>query len=795
MMELNRSPAVATAVFTLALALSGCGGDLDARMAEVRALQDVGQYEASIDELRQVLAIEPDLAEATYRLGVALVQTGEPSRAVWALEKAAEDQEYAIRAALLLASAHFSQHNFEASIRAADRALQVDPDQHAALRIRAKANVGAARFEEALADARRLVEIYPDDYGVQAIYASVLTDVGQLDEARTAHDRLKETALAGSDPSIAHRGCIAPAIFARDQLADETLAGELFDDCTERFPSNAFVIGEAVRFYDRTGDPEKATKLIRRSVEEAPENLSLRSHLGTRLRNRGDFEGAEQVFRDSAESFESAGSWNLLANFYRLQDRPSDALVAIEKVAELSGGGSDRLRFAQADLLIDLGDYARAEEIAATLEEPTYARLLRGRVALDQNDPKRALEYFEQGIRSWPNNAGARYLAGRAALELGDTSRAMSEFRESMRIDNMSTPASESLARLHYEMGDYNDALQIARMAQRRLDVNLPNVLTVVARSFTALGQYDDARQVVEILLARPDTRLTGAEELATIEMAAEGPSAAVASIETSGLDLSAPENDTLLRSWVDAMLAASRGRAALRRLDRIVADHPDQPANHELRGLVLLNLGRDQEAAKALETSIALEPDYAPGHAGLANLSARRNDIAAAVARYDKAFALTPLVSPYAYSAAQLSFASGDLPGAETRLREVVRRFPSHAGARNDLAWLLAEKGEDLDNALALAEDAQRLEPSPEILDTLGWVRFRRGEYPAAVAALEQAVEARNDSASMRYRLGVALSRNGDSERARTELQAALETGNFPESEDARRELAQLAP
>ena len=41
MMELNRSPAVATAVFTLALALSGCGGDLDARMAEVRALQDV----------------------------------------------------------------------------------------------------------------------------------------------------------------------------------------------------------------------------------------------------------------------------------------------------------------------------------------------------------------------------------------------------------------------------------------------------------------------------------------------------------------------------------------------------------------------------------------------------------------------------------------------------------------------------------------------------------------------------------------------------------------------------------
>ena len=124
---------------------SACGGDIEARMAEVRALQDVGQFSASIDELRQILAVSPDLPEATYRLGVALVQTGEPSRAVWALEKATESSDYAIPAALLLASAHFGQHNFEASIRAADKVLELDPDRHAALRIRAQANLGAVR--------------------------------------------------------------------------------------------------------------------------------------------------------------------------------------------------------------------------------------------------------------------------------------------------------------------------------------------------------------------------------------------------------------------------------------------------------------------------------------------------------------------------------------------------------------------------------------------------------------------------------------------------------------------------
>ena len=380
-------------------------------------------------------------------------------------------------------------------------------------------------------------------------------------------------------------------------------------------------------------------------------------------------------------------------------------------------------------------------------------------------------------------------------MELGDTNRAVSELREAMRVDNASTRASELLARVHFDMGQYNEALRIAHLAQRHADVNLPSVLVIVARSFTALGQYDDARQVVEILRERPETRLRGVEELAAVQRAAEGPSAAVASIETSGIDLSKPENGTLLRSWVDGMLASGRNGAALRRLDRIASAHPGEPANAELRGIVLLDLGRGDEATVALEKSIALNPDHAPGHAGLATVAARGNDIPKAIELFDKASSLAPDVSPYSYSAAQLSLSSGDLAGAETRLRDVVRRFPSHAGARNDLSWLLAERGEDLDTALALAEEAQSLDPSPEVLDTLGWVRFKRGEYSAAVAALEQAVEAREDSPSIRYRLGVALSRSGDPERARQELQAAIDNGNFPESEQARAELAQLKP
>ena len=163
----------------LALALSGfgCGSDLESRMAEVRALQDVGQFTESIDQLREILAVSPDLPEANYRLGVALVQTGEQSRAVWALQKASESPDYAVVAGLLLANAHFGIKNMEEAIRAADRVLKIDPNSQVALQLRAKSLLGVHRLEEALADAERLVEFSPDDLHNRVVLATIQMEI------------------------------------------------------------------------------------------------------------------------------------------------------------------------------------------------------------------------------------------------------------------------------------------------------------------------------------------------------------------------------------------------------------------------------------------------------------------------------------------------------------------------------------------------------------------------------------------------------------------------------------------
>jgi tetratricopeptide (TPR) repeat protein len=764
-------------------------------MAEVRALQDVGQFSASIDELREILAIAPELPEATYRLGVALVQTGEPSRAVWALEKAAESPEYAVPASLLLASAHFGSGNYEATVKAADRVLAQDPDRTVALQLRAKGNLGAGRPQDAATDAQRLLELDPDDYAVQVLWATVLTDLGRMDEAKEAHDRIKQMGLDGGDPAVAPRACLAPALFARDQEKDMERAEALYDDCVQRFPTNAFVTSEATRFYDQIREPDKATDVLRRAVEQAPENLSLRSNLADRLRRQGDAEGAEKVLREAAESFKSAGAWNLLASFHRSQEEPEKALEALEKVAELSGGGDDQVRFTQADVLIDLGQLDRAEEIAAKLGQPTYTRLLRGRILLARGDAKGALEHFDQGIRAWPNNAGARFLAGQAALELGDFERAISELREAVRVDNSATEAAHLLLRLHYGRGEYQEAVRFGRVAARRRGARLDDIFVVGARAYAELGAFEDARATVESLAQVKGQEKAAVLELARVERRAAGPERAAAVIAESKLDLLDPANADALDLLAENLAAAGEPDAALARLDAALARRADSAELHRIRGDLLAQAGRDAEAQAAYTRAKELDPKLASAVAGLATLAAKRREMAAAIAGFDEAARLAPGVTSYAYSAAQITLGEGDSADAEARLREIVRRDPGHAGARNDLAWILAERKQDLDYALLLAEEAARIDPSAEMLDTLGFVRLQRGETAAAVLALEQAVQARSSSPSIRYRLGVALSQAGDKDRAREMLQAAIRSGSFPESADAERELARLGP
>jgi len=771
-----------------------CGGSIEQRLDEARALQDAGQFRDSVETLRAILRDAPDNVDANYLLGLALLQSGDPSPAVWPLERASETElaKGEVRAGLLLVTAYLQAQSYDDAVRAADRVLKVDPKRTSVLRMRAEANLDRNKLEDALADTDRLLEIDPDDFQGAMVHGTTLLRLGRRAEAEKAFARVKELGAKSGDPTLAARGWLALAYFYQD--GDLKRAEAEYRACLEAHPTDPVALQLASDFFDAHNRAAEGNRLYRHAIEQAPENLGFRVALANRLAAANDRDGGEKVLREAADSFASPVAWQALAEFQRRNGNLEGAQQSLDKVVELSGGkASDPVLFTQADLLVDLKQLDRAEELSSKIGEQTYRDLIHGRVLLERGDAKGALAAFDSGIRRWPNNPGARYLAGLSAERVGDFDRAVTELREAVRADAKATDASLELGRLYLLRGQPMQSIQFLVGHLQERPTRHPETLVLLARAQAAAGHPEVARDTLTQLAKIPGQAVISAVELASVEAKASGPAAALATLEKGHFDLTAPANEPVLRAEAEQLLSLGKADRALALVDAARAKHPQQASLVELRGTVLARANRTAEARQAFEQALAMDAKSAGALSGLASLTAHAGDVAKAVELYDRAAQSSPDDVTPAYAAAQLVLAQGQQDDAMKRLEEVIRRDPGHASSRNDLAWLLAERGQDLDRALALAQQAEHLKPTPEILDTVGWVHLKRGEAADAEQAFQKAVDASPGTPTYRYHLGLALIQRGDKQRAQAVLRDALGGGPFPEAAAAREELARL--
>ncbi len=787
------SPRLGWAVLGIAALLAACGPGADSRLDEVRSLQESGRFDESIGPLRAILADAPDLPEANHRLGVALVQTGQPDLAVGPLERSAGSGEFAVTSGLLLASAFLSMNAQDDAVRVASKVLEADPQRAAALRIRAQAHLGAGRKAEALADAQKLAAMLPDDAQAAVLLGSILADQGDLAEAEKIFVHVKQLGDASGDRALSARGCLALANFLDKGARDEARAKEAYEGCLAGHPTDPLTLQLAAQFYDTRREYEKATALWQSAAEAAPDNLSFRTMLAERLAATGTVEDGEAVLAEATTEIGTAAAWQVLADFQRRHGRAEAAAGSIERAAEIAGGGDDALRFAQGDLYVELGRVDDAEAIASAITEPAYRELLRGRILLVRGDPAGALEAFSAGIRRWPSNARARYLAAIAARGAGDTERAIGELREAVRVDPTASDAALLLATIYLERGEWANAVQLASLHFEKRDRASTQAFRVAIRAATGAKQYDTARSMLANLAHLKGTETLVLLERAGVERAEKGPSGSLAVLEDAKLDLTQPGHEPVLRAVAEDLLALGQVDRALARIDAAVAAHPDSGSLLELRGAALARAGRPAEARTALEQALEADPQNVRALTGLAKLAAAAGEIPQAVEILDRAAALGPADAPARYLAAQILLAAGSTEDAERRLREVVAESPANGSARNDLAWLLANRGTDLDTALSLAEQARRIQPTADVIDTLGFVQLKRGDAAAATALFEEALALRPKDPTIRYHLGLALAKAGNRERAAAALQEALDAGPFPDAEAAKQEMARL--
>jgi tetratricopeptide (TPR) repeat protein len=733
---LRRVALTAGSMACLAPAACGPSDPLEA----IRQQQAAGDMEASIEALRELLAEQPDHAEANYLYGRTLVLTQRPNLATWSLSKAMEDPEWLIPAGLMLAELSLGNRDIDEVDALTGRILERDPENIPALLLRANAHAQSNQDpERALADAERVLELDPEVLVAFEPRIMALIALGRKEEAgeALAEAGRRLTAL-GAGKAVLAWHCSATSHLQQD-LGDIEGARDTLNECLEAHPADLRLLSRAMSFHDSLGEQDRSLEIARAALEHAPASRAVRFALVERLVLAGRPAEAEAVLREATRSPHpqlAAAAWLDLGRLRNRLGEYDAAVEAIGRAVELEserGTAAPQLVFDYADTLVVAGRLERALEVAEGLSVPAHRHLIRARVAQERRQPALALEEFAAGLRLWPDNPYGRYYAALAAEELGDFDRALEELRYSVRNSPGATESRIRGARLLLAEGRPRGALEMLLTGTGRGHPMLEVEGHLLAmRLYGSLGNLAPASALLEQLETSVPAWV-GVALAETAEGAALRAGPAAAKYEQ-------PRFAAALRALVRFAHEAGETAAAQAALRAALAAHPDSGAFQEIRGLDLELSGAPSDAVGAAYTrALELEPGNARALEGLGRL-ALDDDPAAAFGFFDRAAAADPSDPGLQLQAARALAASGRAGEAAERLDALLLLHPYHAEAAAARAGLDLERGMATPQTLERARRAVRFGGGADALELLSRVHEQRGEPQAAAQAAERA-------------------------------------------------------
>lgn len=737
-LKLRRAARESTVGIVLWATLAGCFPS--DTLEETRQRQAVGDYEGSIEPLRELLAKDRDDTEVNYLYGRALALTGQMGMAEWSLRKAMEDPEWLVPAGLQLAHTELAVHNYAAAVDSTTRVLEADPENVEALMMRANAyTYSRMNHEEALLDVERVLELDPDNLEVLRPRVHALLGLDRIDETAEALEELGQRideALMGSDLPGWH--CSISAIFAEESEEME-LAAERWADCVERYPGHASVVRNGVTFYDGRGDFDRSLEILRDAYAEQPDSRQYRAQLAERLRSMDRAAEGEAVLREATESDvpQIAGTaWIDLAKLLQSDEKWAEAADAAGEAVRLSrevGQPPVMMLFQYADALLLADRLEEALAIADEIPLAAYRESVLARVAQKREHHAEALAHFDEAFRVWPDNPWARYHAALSAEALGDFDRAVEEYRYSIRIASDATDSRLRLARLHLAEGRPREALQMLFLNQpgeRGLD---PGAQLLALELWAQIGMEKSlGNSLAGLAERRPGDFGEGIVSAARGLHARSGPEAAIVLMRAAvsgGLDLSDPSQSEVLERLVRYSIEAGRADEGAAELEAALDARPDVAAFHAVRGLWLEGTGAGREEQRAAYArGVELDPNNSLALKGLASL-ALEDDPERALELFQRAAAADPEDSAAVQGESLALLAVGRPGDAEERLNAYLAREPYSAEVAAMLVQLHLARGVATEETLERARRSTRFGRSPGAYRLLAQVHQKRNE------------------------------------------------------------------
>jgi tetratricopeptide (TPR) repeat protein len=248
----------------------------------------------------------------------------------------------------------------------------------------------------------------------------------------------------------------------------------------------------------------RAITLLRRAIEEHPDDAMLQLVLGTELKSSGDYDQAMSYIQKVKELSTQGEYLDVLLNYRLKQTALIEYADLLITQADAGKSQEDRqAKFAEAGKLVD-------DAVASGQGEQPRIQLLRGRLALAQGKVREGLIYLDKAAEGYDtysiDKAQALVLSARARAKQGDWGAAAERYEQILEAIPKFPGIRLELARTYIRQRDFDTA-------QEHIDVVLaedPTHEQALVQQAALYAAQDDLDQAIEVyrgldMTGRPD--------------------------------------------------------------------------------------------------------------------------------------------------------------------------------------------------------------------------------------------------------------------------------------------------
>ena len=461
---------------------------------------------------------------------------------------------------------------------------------------------------------------------------------------------------------------------------------------------------------------------------------------GNKYFAEGKYAYAIIEYRNAADIDPSFGeARKQLAEAYARSNDPRRAFDEYIFAADLLPGDVQlQLTAGEYALTVRRPEHALVRADKALKQEPNniQAHLLRGNALAGLSSFDDALKAIEQAIRLDPERGTTFTQLGLVEFARGRKTEAETAFTKAVELAPKSVEAHLALGNFYWSLGKAPETEKAFRSA---LAIDSKNSIAnrAIAAFLIATGKYRDAEPFLIRLAESGDP--SAIFSLTDYYIASGRAKDAVARLES--------ESKTTLKDLPEAEQRLARALAAAgdtvrakALVEQVLTSNPAAVDTQLLKGELLLNEGRRDDAFDAIRAAAVSNPDSADAQFALARFYVSRGDTTGAEAAYREVLRINPRAAAAQVEMARLHLSSGNRDAALRTVEEVARAQPTNLDARLQLVRsLVASK--DLQRASRELDALRTSNPNVSAVHVqTGLLALLTNDLSAARASFERA-------------------------------------------------------